>query len=115
MPKQPPRVVSTSGLAIAAATRAAGALGWRATRAVYRNAYLRSDHMRAVSAATRALARGRCQARGCRRPGTACHHVHYRSLGRERPGVDTRWLCDQHHVAADARRRARTRRKRRRR
>lgn len=60
--------------------------------------YRATQHWAQVVEATRRLAGGRCER--CPADGDDCHHLHYRTLWHETPGVDVILLCRDCHEAA---------------
>lgn len=60
--------------------------------------YRAGEHWASVVEATTRLVGGRCKR--CGADGEDCHHLHYRTLGREIPGVDVILLCRECHETA---------------
>jgi hypothetical protein len=63
--------------------------------------YRATPHWAQVVETTTRLAGGKC--RRCPADGDDCHHVHYRTLWHETPGVDVILLCRKCHEAAHGR------------
>jgi hypothetical protein len=60
--------------------------------------YRATPHWAQVVEATTQLAGGKCVR--CPADGDDCHHLHYRTLWHEKPGIDVILLCRKCHEAA---------------